>query len=400
MHLMERQMKETKSTNDASGWSCYTSQPAESLALFEMARARCPVAHSQEHDGFHMLLDYRDVRKAMADHRTFSSEPQVLRPMLPRRPIPALEMDPPRHGAWRAIFNAAVTPRTPAMMEPFVRADVRRHLARIAPSGGCDIVAELCEPVPAETICHLVGVEEGRVPAIREAAIAMFAAQGDPEAFGRRQAEFGAVTVSEVHARRERPRDDFLSSLADMTVEGRALDDEDYVVLMAAFLGAGHHSTTSALASMIYEVFSHADRRDRLIAEPALIAVAIEEVLRLHPSFFGFFRRTKAEVEVAGVTIPEGRDVYVGWAAANRDPAIFEDPDRFRLDRENNRHMSFGFGIHNCPGANLARMEMRVVLEELLATFPDMQVEGDAPVYQFGGGDYSFIPELRVVWQA
>ena len=336
----------------------------------------------------------------MADHRTFSSEPQVLRPMLPRRPIPALEMDPPRHGAWRAIFNAAVTPKTPAMMEPFVRADVRRHLARIAPSGGCDIVAELCEPVPAETICHLVGVEEGRVPAIREAAIAMFAAQGDPEAFGRRQAEFGAVTVSEVHARRERPRDDFLSSLADMTIEGRALDDEDYVVLMAAFLGAGHHSTTSALASMIYEVFSHADRRDRLIAEPALIAVAIEEVLRLHPSFFGFFRRTKAEVEVAGVTIPEGKDVYVGWAAANRDPAIFEDPDRFRLDRENNRHMSFGFGIHNCPGANLARMEMRVVLEELLATFPDMQVEGDAPAYQFGGGDYSFIPELRVVWQA
>jgi cytochrome P450 len=391
-------MENSLTPEDVSGWSCYTSEPAESLALFEAARARCPVAHSEAHDGFHMLLDYKDVRKATADHRTFSSEPQVLRPMLPRRPIPALEMDPPRHGAWRAIFNAAVTPGTPAAMEPFVRGDVRRHLARIAPSDGCDIVAELCEPVPAETICHLVGIEEDRVSAIREAAIAMFAAQGEPEAFVDRQAEFGTVTLSEVHARRAQPRDDFLSSLADTTIEGRALDDEDYVVLLAAFLGAGHHSTTSALASMIFEIFSHAERRDRLIAEPGLIATAIEEVLRLHPSFFGFFRRTKTEVEVAGVTIPAGQDVYVGWAAANRDPALFEDPSSFRLDRGNNRHMSFGFGIHNCPGANLARMEMRVVLEELLATFPDLRVEGEAPTYRFGGGDYSFIPELRVAW--
>lgn len=391
-------MRDTKLPGNPSGWSCYTSQPAESLALFEAARARCPVAHSAEHDGFHMLLDYKDVRKAMADHRTFSSEPQVLRPMLPRNPIPALEMDPPRHGAWRAIFNAAVTPKTPAAMEPFVRADVRRHLARIARAGACDIVAELCEPVPAETICHLVGVEEDHVPPIREAAIAMFAAQGDPEEFGRRQADFAAVTVSEVHARRAAPRDDFLSSLADMTVEGRSLDDDDYVVLLAAFLGAGHHSTTSALASMIYEIFSMPERRDRLVADPALIAVAVEETLRLHPPFFGFFRRASAEVEVAGVTIPDGGDVYIGWAAANRDPTVFEEPACFRLDRDNNRHMSFGFGIHNCPGANLARMEMRVVLEELLATFPDLRIEGDVPEYRFGGGDYSFIPELRATW--
>ncbi|PXA83920.1 cytochrome P450 [Nostoc sp. 3335mG] len=393
-------MEERRSPMRAPGWSCYTTGPAESLALFEAARARCPVAHSSEHDGFHMLLDYKDVRKAMADHRTFSSEPQVLRPMLPRKPIPALDMDPPRHGAWRAIFNAAVTPATPAAMEPFVRADVRRHIARFAPSGGCDIVAELCEPVPAETICHLVGVEEDRVPAIREAAIAMFAAQGDPEEFGRRQEAFAAVTVSEIHARRDRPRDDFLTRLAGMSVEGRMLDDGDLVGLMAAFLGAGHHSTTSALASMIHEVFSVADRRDRLIAEPALIPVAVEEALRLHPPFFGFFRRTKAEVEVAGVTIPEGQDVYMGWAAANRDPAMFEEPACFRLDRESNRHMSFGFGIHNCPGSNLARMEMRVVLEELLSTFPGLAVEGEVPAYRFGGGDYSFLPELRVAWPA
>jgi cytochrome P450 len=90
----------------------------------------------------------------------------------------------------------------------------------------------------------------------------------------------------------------------------------------------------------------------------------------------------------------------MGWAAANRDPAMFDEPGSFRLDRESNRHMSFGFGIHNCPGSNLARMEMHVVLEELLSTFPGMRIEGEVPAYRFGGGDYSFLPELRAAWPA
>jgi cytochrome P450 len=377
-------------------WSCYTTPPAETLARIEAARAGCPVAYSNEHDGFHMLLGYRDVRKAMSDYRSFSSEPQVLRPMLPRKPIPALDMDPPRHGEWRAIFNSAVKPETPALMEPFVRADVRRHIARFASWDACDIVQELAEPVPAETICHLVGVDEDKVPAIREAAIRMFAAQGDPELFGQRQAEFAAVTVTEVHDRRARPREDFLSSLAAVTVEGRSLDDDDYVVLLAAFLGAGHHSTTSAITSMINEIFSRPGLPDLLRREPDKMEIAIEEVLRLRPPFFGFYRRTTKPVEVAGVPIDAGRDVYMGWAAANRDPDMFACPEDFSMDRESYRHFSFGFGIHICPGAPLARMEMRVVLEELLGSFPDLQVETPVADYRFGGGDYAYLPELRV----
>ena len=379
------------------GWSCYTTTPAESLALFEAARA-CPVAHSSEHDGFTMLLDYKSVRKAMADHRRFSSQPQVLRPMLPRKPIPALEMDPPQHGAWRAVFTAALPPGTAERMEPFIRADIRKHLARIAPLGGCDMVAELCEPVPAETICHLMGVDEDKVPAIRRAAIAMFDAQGDPALFGQRQAEFGALTVPEVHARREHPRDDFLTRLADIEVEGRKLDDDDYVVLFAAFLGAGHHSTTSAMASLIWAIFSRPELKARIDADRSLVERAVEETLRLHPPFFGFFRRTTCPVEVNGAAIPEDEDIYVGWAAANRDPEQFEHPDRFDIDRPNPRHMSFGFGIHTCPGAALARMELKVLLDELLDTFPDLRIAGGHPVWEFGGGDYNCIPALPVTF--
>jgi cytochrome P450 len=379
-------------------WSCYTTTPARSLEIFEKARGQCPVAHSREHDGFYMLLNYDDVKRAMSDHGTFSSEPQVLRPMLPRNPIPALDMDPPRHNAWRAIFNRAITPKTPRLMEPFVRADINRHIDEFIERGQCDLVHDLAEPVPAETICRLVGIDEELVPKVQKLAVEMFAAMGDPEEFGRRQAAFGAVTVAEVHKRRAQPRDDYLSQLASVEIEGRPLDDDDYVVLLAAFLGAGHHSTTSAMSSLIYEVFSRPEMRDALKADPSRIPQAVEEALRLRPPFFGFYRRTTRETSVAGVDIPARTDVYMGWAAGNRDPKAFDAPQEYRLNRPQNRHLSFGWGIHTCPGAPLARMELRVLLEELLRRMPDLRVTIEKPEYKFGGGDYVYIESLPVTF--
>jgi len=387
-------------TEDTRQWSCYTTPPARSLEIFEDARPRCPVAHSSEHDGFYMLLKYADVKNAMADNQTFSSQPQVLRPMLPRKPIPALEMDPPRHGTWRALFSAAITAKTPREMEPFVRSDINAHIDAFIEKGACDIVAELAEPVPAETICRLVGIDGALVPAVRKAAIEMFAAQGDPGEFARKQAAFAAVTVTEIHERRARPREDYLTRLANTEVEGRLLDDNDFVVLLAAFLGAGHHSTTSAMASLINEVFSRPAVRDLLRNEPGTIPLAVEETLRLRPPFFGFFRRATKPVSISGTEIPQGCDVYMGWAAANRDPAAFEAPTDFNMQRPQNRHLTFGYGIHSCPGSALARMELRILLEELLRRTPDLKVQTDAPLYQFGGGDYSFLPALAVTFTA
>jgi cytochrome P450 len=387
-------------TEDTTHWSCYTTTPARSLEIFEDARPRCPMAHSSEHDGFYMFLKYADVKSAMADNQTFSSEPQVLRPMLPRKPIPALEMDPPRHGTWRALFSAAITAKTPREMEPFVRSAINSHIDAFIEKGACDIVAELAEPVPAETICRLVGIDDGLVPAVRRAAIEMFAAQGNPDEFGRKQAAFAAVTVTEIRDRRARPREDYLTKLAIAEVEGRRLDDNDFVVLMAAFLGAGHHSTTSAMASLINEVFSRPAVRDSLRSEPRNIPLAVEETLRLRPPFFGFFRRTTKPVSISSTDIPQGCDVYMGWAAANRDPAAFDVPADFKIQRPQNRHLTFGYGIHSCPGAALARMELRVLLEELLRRTPELKVQNHAPVYQFGGGDYTYLPALEVTFAA
>jgi cytochrome P450 len=379
-------------------WSSYNASPAESLRIFEQARARCPVGHSDEFDGFYILLDYRNVRKALSDFRTFSSEPQVARPLLPRREFAALEMDPPRHAPWRALFSDAITSTTPEEVAPLVRSDVQRHLERIAPLGSCDIVRELCEKVPAETIFRIVGVDEDRMPRIRDAAIELFASFDDAGKAAAKQAAFSELIAHEIEERRRRPRADYLTRLMQTHIEGRLMTDEDLHTLMAGFLGAGHHSTTSAMTSLIHEVFSRPDVVEQLRREPALIANAIEETLRLRPSFFGFYRRAKADCELGGVTIPSGSDVYCAWAAANRDPDMFEHPSQFRLDRQNVRHLTFGFGRHSCVGANLARMEMHVVIEEMMRKLPGLIVDGPEPAYKFGGGDFNYIPNLMVRW--
>lgn len=383
------------------GWSCYTTSPSDSLERIEAARARCPVAFSNEFDGFHMLLGHRDVRKGMSDYRTFSSEPMVLRPILPRKQAPALDMDPPRHAQWRAIFNAAVEPNeTPQLMEPFLRADVRRHIARFASWGECDIVKELASPLPAEAIFHLVGIDDEKVPPIRDSSLRCFAAMGNPDEYEKQLAEFAALVLPEVQDRIANPRNDFLSSLATREVEGHPIGEEDYILLLSAFLGAGHHTTTAALSSMINEVFSRPDLVELLRNEPDKIPVVIEETLRLRPSAWGVYRRAKKPIEMSGVAIEPGEDVWMGLAAANRDPAVFEQPAEFRMDRGEFRHFAFGFGIHTCPGAPLARMEMRVVLEELLNAFSDFRVERkmmDAD-FRFGGGDYCYLPSLKVYY--
>lgn len=380
-------------------WSCYTTTPAETLARLEAARSNCPVAHSSEFDGFHMLLGYRDVRKGMSDYRTFSSEPMVLRPILPRKQAPALDMDPPRHSEWRMIFNAAVKPEeTPQLMEPFIRADVRRHIARIASWGECDIVKELTASIAAETIFHLVGIDDEKVAPIRDASLRCFAAMGDPAEYERRLADFADLSLPEIRNRIAAPRDDFLSSLATRQVEGRPIEEEDYILLLSAFLGAGHHTTTSAMTSMINEVFSRPELAALLRRDPDKIDVAIEETLRLRLPAWGVYRRTKKPVEVSGVPIEIGKDVWMGLVLANRDPDVFPDPADFSMTRETYRHFAFGFGIHTCPGAPLARMEMRVVLEELLNSFPDLKITTPATDadYLFGGGDYCYLPELHV----
>ncbi|WP_433709295.1 cytochrome P450 [Nocardia sp. CA-084685] len=388
---------EAQLDEEIGGLSSHTTTPKRALELFDAARSRCPVAHSDEHGGFHILLEYDVVKRGTSDHKLFSSEPQVLRPILPRNSFAALEMDEPRHKEWRVLFDQAVTPHIVSVLEPLVRADINKRIDGFIERGTADLVEELAETIPADAICRLVGIEDELVPEVRNRAAAMLGAQGDPAEFNRRRAEFAEITLAQVHDRKTTPRDDYLTYLSNIEVEGRSLEDDDYVALFTGFLGAGHHTTTSAMSSLIHDVFSDNDIRARIAADPKrLIPIAVEESLRLRPPFFGFFRRATADTQLAGVDIREGSDVYLGWASANRDPAVFANPCEFRLDRGRNRHLTFGSGVHTCPGASLARMELRVLLEEVLRRLPDLSLEIAEADYEFSGGDYVHMGRLPV----
>jgi cytochrome P450 len=175
--------------------------------------------------------------------------------------------------------------------------------------------------------------------------------------------------------RRRAPRDDLISVLLTSSPEGFALAEDELLGLCFLLLVAGTETTTSALGNALLLLDRDRDARRRLIAEPARLAIAIEEMLRFDPPVHGLSRVLTRDVEVAGRAIPKGARVHLLFAAANRDPAVFPDPDRFDVARAPNHHLAFGLGVHFCLGASLARMELRVGLEELLRRAPDYSVD-------------------------
>jgi cytochrome P450 len=218
---------------------------------------------------------------------------------------------------------------------------------------------------------------------------------GNPDDHGAAFGRLAAFGLAEVESRRKQPRDDYLTALGQATLDGKLLEPEQIATIMISLLAAGHETSTLLMASMFYEVLSRPVIRDQLIADPSLISPAVEEVLRLHPPVMGLYRRTSEAVTVQGVEIAGGSDVMLCYAAGNRDPKVFDEPNEFRLDRKRNRHLTFGFGTHSCLGAPVARLEMRLGLAEVLRRLPDIELVDKDLAYQFTGPEFVALPALR-----
>lgn len=382
-----------------AGYSGYHSDPHTGHELFREAReAGCPVAHSDQLGGFHILMDYAEVRKAHQNWQTFSHEPSVMRPLVERPGFPPLEYDPPAHTPWRDLITFLFNQATADRVEGPIRADINRMIDEIAGAGECDLIATFAEEVPMMVLSHVLGLAGGKRAEVRERTLAVMAAAEDPERGAVAFMDFAAFGIAEVHARRADPRDDGLTTLAQWQMGGeRPMTDLEIGQAMNSILIAGHGTSISAIGSLFHEVLSRPAVRDKLIADPSLIPAAIEENQRLHPPFFGLYRTVTEPVTVAGTTFQPGESVMMCWAAANRDPEVFDDPDEFRLDRpqSRNRHLGFGFGIHTCPGQLVVRMELRVLLTEILRRLPDIELaDPDAVTYTFGGGEMAGIRSL------
>ena len=355
-------------------------------ALYDaMHAASCPVIHSDALGGFYMVASHPLVREAAADWRSFSSAGGIALPKMSRRSA-AIAYDPPEHTFWRDLYREVLNLATYRQFEERITAHAAALIGAFAPRGYADLAQELAQVIPVTTIMEIIGVHDAdRIAVAQEIGHGILRNPG-PQAMAR----FEVFCAEEVNARRAAPRHDFITRLAVEEVEpGRCLTDPEIVNFLVGFFTAGHHTTASVMASLLEEIARDPVLRDQLAADPSLIPRAAEEAVRLHTPLHGFFRQTTTSRDVADTEIPAGSEVMLNYSAANRDPNVFEDPHDFRLDRSPNPHVGFGFGIHTCVGSQLGRLEVRIVIEQLLARLPDIVHTGEAIAarWEFGNGE-------------
>ncbi len=347
-------------------------------------------AQRPEEGGFWSLTRAEDVRAATRDFTTFSSERRGIFVMddvgvpLDLQRLQMISMDPPRHDRLKQLVGRAFTPKRIAAHEDAVRTIVRAVLDRHLDADRIDLVEAVARPVPARVIGSLLGTPEaddGKLLHWTNVATAF----EDPDIRGGWDDSMAEMTeligyIAAVKEQREvEPGDDLLTALVQAEIGGDRLEDAEIALFFLLLLAAGNDSTRATYTATMRALMRDPQQRDLLLAEPERIAACVEEGLRCFPAFAFMGRATTRDVEVRGTTIPAGDRVLLWYIASNRDPELFEDPERFDITRPHlERHQAFGAGgRHFCLGAALARMELRIWIQETLARFPDMRQDGE-----------------------
>ncbi len=338
--------------------------------------------------GFWALSRYRDVLAASLDWESYSSaEGTTLERIDPRlfevRPM-IIFLDPPRHDRLRKLVSRAFTPRRVTELEPFIRATVTRLLDAVAREGGGDFVQGVSLPLPMEVIFTLLGVPEADRRKMRHwMDVSLERDHGTPTIPQRAivaMVEMMEYWVEYVDALRKAPKDDLMGALIHAEVEDEGgsptrLTDGEIIGFLNLLGAAGNETVTKLLANACVLFARHRDEYAKILASPAVIPDAVEEVLRYTSPSQYQGRVTTRDVEWYGETIPTGARVLLLTAAANRDEREFPDPDRFDVGRRPEQHLALGHGVHFCLGASLARLESRVALEEFSRRFPRYEVD-------------------------
>jgi cytochrome P450 len=364
-------------------------------AVYDQLRARCPIAHTDAHGGFWVLSRYADVATVARNDALFQSRHGfTIDPVREEGPTGApgdygarpkplpIELDPPEFFEYRKVLNPLFAPRRMARREADVREITNSVIDEFIGRGHCDLFDDLCAPLPAMVTLRFLGLPEDEwrkwASPVHEDIHSDRAGEARPPV-GVDLATMMAVAAQ----RRAAPRDDWLSALTHATVEdGRLLRDDEVLSMAYVLLAAGVDTTTNALGSALVYLSRNPQARQRLIDQPDILATAIEEMLRVFAPVQGFSRTAAEDTEIDGHAVKAGERVLMLWASANMDEAEFPDAAQVKLDRLPNRHFTFGVGIHRCVGASLARLEMRVVLEEVLRRLPDFEVDEGGLVLQ------------------
>jgi cytochrome P450 len=365
---------------------------ADPFPIWDDLRDRCPVAHTDRWGGSWMPTRYADVTAVAHDIAHFSSTNVGVMPppeteddddVLPAG-LPPISVDPPVHSWSRRLLLPWFSHRRVESLEPLTRETCRRLIDGFVGSGQADAAAGYAQQIPVRVIAMVLGVpsemSDNFTGWVRD--VLEFAYDKDRRTRGRD--ELVSYFIGEIAKRKENPGDDLISELLHAEVDGEPVPEAHVLGTAALTLIAGVDTTWSGIGSALWHLATHDDDRRRLVAEPELLPIAIEELLRAY-SPVTMAREALEDAEIAGCPVKAGDKVLLSFPAANRDPEAFPDADKVVIDRAENRHVAFGAGIHRCAGSNLARMELRVALEEWLARIPEFHLAPGAEVTWAGG---------------
>ncbi len=353
--------------------------------VYRWLRHHSPV-HRDEKNGLWIVSRYADVVHVSKNPRLFSSAQGVMPDV--DTPISIVTMDDPRHTQLRSLISRGFTPRMVRQLQLRIGEVVRECVDAALEKSEFDFVEEISVPLPLRVIAEMIGIRPEDRTLFGEWSDTMIlaAAQNNNIEILMRAhgayVEYAAYLQDVFEDRRRAPREDLVSILVAAQSEGRLASDGDnlsndeLIQFMTLLLVAGNETTRNGLSGGMLAMLENPEQWAKLKARPELVPVATEEILRYVSPIVGFRRTATADTEVGGERVREGEKVLMIYQSANRDEGVFNDPDRFLVDRENNDHLAFGIGTHFCLGANLARVEIRAVFDALIERTPDLALEG------------------------
>ncbi|HEY8526659.1 MAG TPA: cytochrome P450 [Acidimicrobiales bacterium] len=359
---------------------------ANPYPVFRRLREEAPLYRNEKHD-FWALSRFADVQEALRDHKTYISGRggilELIKAGIEMPPGVLIFEDPPLHTVHRGLLSRVFTPRKMNALEDQVRAFCAACLDPLVGADRFDFIRDLGAQMPMRVIGMLLGIPEEDQEAIRDQSDAALRTKpGKPMRYSQEKFATGEAFAEYIDWRAEHPSDDLMTELlhaefTDETGTTRRLTRQEVLTYVNVVAGAGNETTTRLIGWAGKVLGDHPDQRRLLVEQPELIPNAIEELLRYEPPAPHIARYVTRDVEHYGQTVPAGSAMLLLIGAANRDDRRFPDADRFDVRREIGQHLAFGYGIHFCLGAALARLEGRVALEEVLKRFPDWEVDAD-----------------------
>jgi cytochrome P450 len=359
-------------------------------AVYQELHARCPVSRSEGVFGTYgvTVSRYEDVLWALKHPEVFSSHELI--DLGGEYPLIPLSVDPPDHAKYRRLLDPEFSPKKMAALEPEIRERVNERIDSFIDRGECDFHEEFASPLPSSFFLALTGLPqtdleqflEWRDDNIRPAGDT-FEEQDQVRAAASRAIE--AYFVDALEEKRRNPDDRLFTRLVQGEVDGRPLTHAELLGACHLLLLGGLDTVTATLDCMIVHLATHPEQRDAIVADPSLVPIAVEELLRHQTPVMMVPRKIKQDCVFGNVELTAGDSVTLLIGAANADSAEFEDAAEARFDRGSNRHLAFGGGAHRCLGSHLARLELRVALEEFHARIPDYRIAEGAEVHYSTG---------------